>query len=330
MSHSAFPQISDPRVHRAGHTRRLAALLAGLFALAVVALTPPMAAADPPTSPTGVVVSLETTQDGLGGAVPTVLAEAGVTPIQLTLTVTGPEDPKFKKDATFALDVSLAAGGTPHGTVSPDEVVLPAGAASTTVTITYSAVDNGVVITPRLTGHLAKKHELTATAGAPFDSLKQLNITAAGPGPTTVGSTACTEETADLACVTVVLPKGTESSHAATTVGACTPELQCPAGSVVVGFFADLGTLYTQDAPAQIVIRCDQSRCGNGSIHDYVVKMSFDPSGPLDITSQPCVAKGVADDGLGNDFCTDYVSSSRHQGDLLLVVNVTRDYRGAV
>ncbi|KRE38887.1 hypothetical protein ASG73_00495 [Janibacter sp. Soil728] len=331
MSHSIRTTMLAPRARRAG----LAGLVAALLALAMMVLAPPpTSSADPTSGPTGVAVKLATTQPGVGGAVPDVLAQAGVTPISLTLTLTGDQPsgptPTFTSDATFALDVSLAGGGTPHGSVSPDQVVLPAGEVSTTTTITYSAADNGVVITPRLTGDLATTNPLTATASDPFVSLKRLTVTPAGPGATTIGAGACTADSADLGCATVLLPKGTVSSVAVTTVGACTQELQCPDGSEVVGFIADLGTLYTRDAPAQIVIRCDASRCGQGAIHKYVAKMTFDATGPLDITSQPCVAKGVADDGHGNAFCTDYVSSSRNQGDLLLVVNVLGDYRGAV
>lgn len=310
---------------------RLLVLLSALVSLLALVVVPGVAQGAPPArtvAPTGVVATVSTTQEGLGGAVPQVLAQAGVTPVTLTLTLV-PEGSTFNQDSTFALDVSLAHGGTPSGTLTPGAVVLPARTTSSSSTFTYSAVDNGVVVTPRMTGRVPKDFTTTVPA-APFQSLKRVTTVAAGPGTTTVGGDVCGADSVDVACATVSLPHGTVSPLAATTVGVCTPDLGCPAGSEVVGFIADLGTAYTRTSPAQITIRCDSTRCGNGSIHDYVVHMSFEASGPLDLVAGPCIAKGVAEDAMGNDFCTDYVASSRDGGDLLLVVNVLHDYRGAV
>lgn len=321
---------------------RLFSLICALLAVVALLLTPSTAHAKGgpggSITPTGVTVTLATTQAGLGGAVPGVLAQAGITPITLTLTL-APTGAVFNQDATFALDVSLVGGATPSGLLRPGQVVLPAGQTSLTSTVTYSAVDNGVVVSPRLTGRLAKNYALAAAAGAPFDSLKRLSIVAAGEGPVMVGSATCAAGGPDLECATVSLPNGSDSANAATAVGTCTTpsgypspaDLPCPTGSEVVGFIADLGTRYNRNAPAQVTIRCAKARCGRGGVNSYVVRMTFEATGPLDITSKPCVAKGVADDGQGHDWCTDYVASRRDgSGDLLLVVNVTHDYRGAV
>ncbi|RIK09348.1 MAG: hypothetical protein DCC50_15215 [Acidobacteria bacterium] len=311
--------------------RRLTGALVALWCLLPFVLLSGPASGAPPASsvkPTGVVATMATTQPGVGGALPAVLAQAGVTPITLTLTLE-PAGSTFPQDATFALDVSLAGGGTPAGDLSRDAVVLPRGETSGSWTVTYSAVDNGVVVTPRMTTRPPK--DFTSTPAAPFQSLKRVTTTQAGPGAAvTVGTETCGPASTDVACATVFLSQGSTSALAVTTVGACTPDLGCPEGSEVVGFIADLGTTYTREAPAQITIRCDASRCGNGGVNSYVVHMSFEADGPLDIVSQPCIAKGVADDGQGHDFCTDYVSSTRDGGDLLLVVNVLHDYRGAV
>lgn len=313
--------------------RRLFSLICALLAVVALLLAPSTAQAKGGASgaitPTGVTVTLATTQAGLSGAVPRVLAQAGTTPITLTLTL-APSGAVFNQDATFALDVSLVGGATPSGLLSLGQVVLPAGQGSLTSTVTYSAVDNGVVVSPRLTGRLAKSYALKV-AGDSFDSLKRLSIVAAGAGPVIVGSATCATGGPDLECATVSLPNGSTSANAATAVGTCTAILQCPPGSEVVGFIASLGSLYTQNAPAQITIRCAKSRCGQGGVNTYKVKMTFSATGPLDITSLPCVAKGVADDGHGNTWCTDYVASRRDgSGELLLVVNVLHDYRGAV
>ena len=314
--------------------RRLFSLICALLAVVALLLAPSTAQAKGGASgaitPTGVTVTLATTQAGLSGAVPGVLAQAGITPITLLLTLT-PSGAVFNQDATFALDVSLVGGATPSGLLSLGQVVLPAGQTRLTSTVTYSAVDNGVIVSPRLTGRLAKSYALNAVAGDSFDSLKRLSIAPAGAGPVLVGSATCATGGPDLECATVSLPNGSTSANAATAVGTCTAILQCPTGSEVVGFIADLGARYTQNAPAQITIRCAKVRCGQGGVNSYKVKMTFDAIGPLNITSLPCVAKGVALDALNNDWCTDYVASRRDgSGELLLVVNVLRDYRGAV
>ena len=314
--------------------RRLFSLICALLAVVALLLAPSTAQAKGGASgaitPTGVIVTLATTQAGLSGAVPGVLAQAGITPITLLLTLT-PSGAVFNQDATFALDVSLVGGATPSGLLSLGQVVLPAGQTSLTSTVTYSAVDNGVIVSPRLTGRLAKSYALNAVAGDSFDSLKRLSIAPAGAGPVLVGSATCATGGPDLECATVSLPNGSTSANAATAVGTCTAILQCPTGSEVVGFIADLGARYTQNAPAQITIRCAKVRCGQGGVNSYKVKMTFDATGPLRITSLPCVSKGVALDALGNDYCTDYVASTRDRsGELLLVVNVLHDYRGAV
>lgn len=309
--------------------RLLGAAVALWCLLPFVLLSGPASGAPPASSvkPTGVVATLATSQPGLAGAVPTVLAQAGLTPITLTLTLE-PAGSTFRQDTTFALDVSLRSGGTPAGILSREAVVLVAGQTSASWAVTYSAVDNGVVVTPRLTPKPPKG--FTSTAAAPFQSLKRVTTAQAGPGARIIGADACGPGSPDLACATVSLPRGTASPVAVTTVGACTPDLNCPPGSEVVGFIADLGTAYTRTAPAQITIRCDASRCGSGGIKSYVVHMSFEAEGPLDLVSRPCIAKGVAQDDLGRPFCTDYVSSTRDDGDLLIVVNVLHDYRGAV
>lgn len=317
---------------------RLIALVVAVLALIATMLSPSVSEAKGagPGGPTGVSASLATDQSGLdGGAVPGVLAQAGVTPITLTLTLMGGT---FNQTATFNLGASLSAGGRASGSVTPGQVVLAAGQSSATYTITYSAVDNGVVVTPTLTGSLAKRYSLTPGASAPFDSVKNLTFTSVGSGISTViGGDTCVADSPEVECGIITLPNGTASTRAATTLGSCIGIVGCPSAGngtpqpQVVGFIAGLGTLYTKDAPAQITIRCDKSRCGKGGVNAYTVKMSFAATGPLDIVSQPCIAKGIADDGLGNDFCTDYRATTRdNSGDLLIAVNVVRDYRGAV
>jgi len=104
-----------------------------------------------------------------------------------------------------------------------------------------------------------------------------------------------------------------------------------------VQFIADLGSRYTPQAPATLIFRCSKSLCRatNNGIEGFTLKVSQEATGPLDRVSQPCIAKGIADNGLingpgaGDTFCTDYVQSRRSEGDLLLYLLFTGDMRGS-
>lgn len=304
------------------------ALLGAVASLLLVLGAAAPSTAGPRLSPTSTVVSLSTDNSSLGGSptVPAVLARAG-TPMSLTIT-TQAAGTTFTKDTTFALTAALTSGATPAGVLSPSRVVLRKGQSSVTTTVTYDAVDNGVVVTATPVVRRAGD-AVPPSSTAPFDSLKRL-VFAAGSDPALrngFGADTCVQGGGDSLCGVAYLPNGIASPQVALASGACTPGLGCQPGTLIVSLLGDLGSAYSATSPARVVLRCAAALCGNKSIASYTVKMSFAAAGPLDQTVQPCVAKGLALDAAGHTYCTDYVSSSRDGGDLLLTVLLTQDPR---
>lgn len=306
----------------------LSAIMASLVVLLGLATAGPVGATT--VAATGIAASASTPNAGLGGAVPTVLAAVG-TPITLTVTLS-PPGASFTKDTSLGVTATLASGGSPHGSFSPSTVTLPAGVTSAQFAVSYSAPDNGVIATVGT----VKSNPNSPTPGstAPFDVLKVLRTFASGdPALQTglaVGNANCSSATTESECGTLFLSKGANSPNGALSLGACTPDLGCTAGSEVVQVVADLGTLYSPQAPAQLVIRCVKSQCPGKGVNNYTIKASFAASGPLSTVLQPCASKGVALDAAGNQFCTDYVQSHRdNAGDLLLYVLFVQDFRGS-
>ena len=283
-----------------------------------------------PPRPVAITATASTDNAGLGGAVPDVLVQAG-DPVDLTVTLQ-PAGASYKFNTRLNLTASLASGAQPIGTLTPTSVVMPAGVNSATFSVSYSATDNGVQITvnqpPDSSG--------TATPGttAPYDVLKELT-TFEGTDPRLVtglgvGDNDCTEATTESACGTLVLKHGTASSLGALSLGACTADLGCRPGSQVVQAVADLGSLYPQSDPALLIYRCDKTVCKGKGVNNLRLKVSFETSGPLDLTTLRCLKTGVAKDAYGNNFCLDLVQSHRDDsGDALLYLLFTHDMRAS-
>ncbi len=289
-------------------------------------------------TPTGISVGATTANTGLGGAVPTVLVQAGA-PFMLTVSLS-PEGATFTKDTLLNLTPTLedpSVGGNPSGTFSPSSVTFPADVSSQSFSGSYSAADNGVILTASVAVPKGKTSGVTPGSTAPFDVLLTLlplaqhdPRLATGVG---VGNSSCTAATTEPECGIIVLPNDIESD-AALSLGKCTTNLGCTSGSQVVQFIADLGMRYSPQAPATLIVRCDKQLCRstNNGIRAFTLKVSQSATGPLDRVSQPCATKGVADNGLnnGDTFCTDYVQSHRdNSGDLLLYLLFTHDMRGS-
>lgn len=314
--------------------RRAALGLAASGALLLGALCGPATIADatggPPT-PTAITAHASTDNTGLGGAVPEVLVTKGK-PITLTVALE-PYGAAFAKDTKLKLTPSLASGATPAGKVRPTSVIMPAGVNSAAFTMSYSAVDNGVQVTVSV-ANASTYHPVTPGTTDPFDVLKALTTFASddprletGLG---VGNRNCAATTTESECGTLVLSEGLASPAGALSLGACTDDLGCTPGSQVVQFVGDLGSAYSPETPAVLVIRCDKTLCAGKGVTYYTVKLSFETSGPLDLEAMPCVTKGVALDGYGNDYCVDYRQSHRdNAGDLLLYLLFTHDMRAS-
>jgi hypothetical protein len=284
--------------------------------------------------PTGISVAVTTDNSGLGGAVPDVLVQAGA---QFTLGVSlTPYGATFHHatvlDLTAGLDATV--GGSPHGTFNPSTVTIPAGVSHASFAVAYSAADNGVVLTASVD---SPSSNVQPGKSAPFDVVATLLKVAKGdPQFKTgvgVGDSSCAKGTSEPECGIVVLPNDITSSAAALTLGRCTADLHCTDGSQVVQFVADLGTRYSRQHPATLIFRCAKDLCrnSNNGIKNFTLKVSQSADGPLGRVSKPCIAKGIADNGLdnGDTFCTDYVQSHRSGGDLLLYLLFTQDMRGS-
>jgi hypothetical protein len=282
--------------------------------------------------PTGIDAAASTDNSTLGGAVPAVLVAAG-SPFTLTVTLE-PAGAEFKTNTKLNLSASLAAGGNAAGTFNPTSVTMPAGLNSQSFSVSYSSVDNGVQATVAVAKEKGKASLVTPGTAEPFDVLKVLTkFSSDDPRLATglgVGNAACDQSTTESECGTLVLSHGFSSQAAALSLGKCTSGLGCTNGSQVVQFIADLGTAYTPEDPALLIVRCDKQLCKGKGVSSYTLKVSFSASGPLNLVSAPCVSKGVALDASGNDFCTDYVQSHRdNAGDALLYLLFTGDMRGS-
>jgi hypothetical protein len=309
---------------------RMVFACAVLIGATITATLPAGATAAP--APTGISAVASTDNSALGGAVPAVLVAAG-SPFTLTVTLT-PAGATFNTDSKLGLTASLASGAHPGGGLNPASIVMPGGVNSAQFSVSYSAVDNRVQVTVSVAKATGKISLVTPGTTAPFDVLKTVEIfpptdpsLSVGLG---VGNADCTQDTSEPECGVLILPSGFSSQQGALSLGACTPDLGCTAGSQVVQFIADLGSNYSATNPATLIIRCSKQLCPGKGVSSYTLKVSFSAAGPLDLVSAPCTTKGVALDAAGNTFCTDYVQSHRdNAGDVLLVLLFVHDMRGS-
>ncbi|MDN5796821.1 MAG: hypothetical protein L0H79_13840 [Intrasporangium sp.] len=314
--------------------------LALLFVLTLVGAVLPVqvSSAHHPTAPTALAVTMSTDTSGFGDAqgVPEVLAAAGQ-PITLTVTLQ-PAGATFTSDTDFDLDACIGAAddtcAPAPGHLSAQSITIPAGQTSGTDTVSYSRPDNGVRVSVTPSLHTGQTAGFPTGYSNAFDSLITV-LTAPSTDPTLAtgfGAGSCDRHSTAPVCGYVVLPQQVASEQVGLSTGACTGIAACSPGSQVVQFVGTLGNNYTTHTPATIVMRCDKSVCRGGGVPHYTIKLSFDPSGPLDIVAPACLRKGVAEgiDAAGNrtDYCVDYRQSHRNAGDLLLYVLTTRDYRG--
>ena len=260
------------------------------------------------------------------------LVAAG-SPFTLTVTLT-PAGATFNNDTNLSLTASLASGAHPGGSPSPASIVMPGGVNSAQFSVSYSAVDNGVQVTVSVAKTTGKISLVTPGTTAPFDVLKTVEVfpptdpsLSVGVG---VGNADCTQDTTEPECGVLILRNGFSSQNGALSLGACTSDLGCSAGSQVVQFIADLGSAYSPANPATLIICCAKQLCPGKAVSSYTLKVSFSATGPLDLVSAPCATKGVALDAAGNTFCTDYVQSHRdNAGDVLLYLLFIHDMRGS-
>ncbi|WP_336921943.1 hypothetical protein [Aquipuribacter sp. SD81] len=313
-------------------TRRTRSLLALLGALLLAVTLPASGALAAPRSAGPVADTVTVSVTGLdlpaASGTPDVLLLAGA-PFSLTVTLrAGTVPAAYSTRSDTDVRVATADGGT------LTTVTVPAGASSATATGLRLPAANGVVLTAAALGRKPSADLHPGTAG-PFDvvlSADTVRVPAGQrDGSLFVSRTGATEPCVTSAapgeqtCVDAVLPNGVDSDVFFST-GLCTGDIGCRAeDGVVLQVLADLGTRYSATSPATLVVRCDKSRCGNGSIQSNGLQVNLDPTG--DLTPSPaCGAKGVMTGPDGH--CIDYVQSRRDgSGTTYLYLLITRDAR---
>jgi hypothetical protein len=129
-------------------------------------------------------------------------------------------------------------------------------------------------------------------------------------------------------CGIVILPSGS-NSPVLLSLGACDATYAACRSNrgVVVQTLADLSGLYSKAAPATLVIKCDKSLCGTGSIQSKIVSYSAFGNAPL-AAAPACPAKGIVG---ATAACVDYVQSKRDgAGDTHLYLLFAQDMRGGI
>jgi hypothetical protein len=166
-----------------------------------------------------------------------------------------------------------------------------------------------------------------------FDVLTDLRLETSAPGfdKGIGGESDCTIATrADPVCGRVLLPQGSASPSVLLSLGAC-DLTYAGCGSTrgsVVQALADLTGHYTKSSPATIVVACDKTLCGTGSIQSK--RLSFSLRGNTSLGAAPsCPAKNTI--GAAQTACVDYVQSKRDgSGDTFLYFLFTEDARVSV
>jgi hypothetical protein len=293
-----------------------------------------------------------------------VAAHAGpptAAPVQITVqdvrsTVVPPRTDGAPEDllvagAPFAVDVSFSApistsasvtlqvevtGGPAFTAASSTRTVVPRGAvrgsfgqlvldrAANDVVLTVRAIAPvrevlGVVPGSSLQLRPAQAlHVVRDVTSVPIDAAGGTTVSRQGPG------VPCTATPEQPTCVDLVLPASNgNGDRALFTTGVCSESVGCEPGRDVLQVLAVFEL--SKQQPATLVVKCDKSLCGVGSIQSSVLKVSLAADGALR-PAPACSAKGVIDEAL--ETCVDYVQSRRDgSGDTHLYWLVPRDAR---
>jgi hypothetical protein len=333
----------------ASRRRHVALLVAGCLAIALgfAAVTPAVAGKPSgggtvlpvPSSIVVVAVTSDFTRGTAfpGDALPSVVVQAGG-----TLTV----DVRFQDAngaaAAFKKDTALRIA-TNVGTLSSTTGKALKGQSTAQITTSVTSVVNRVVLTVSAPA--------AATVPSPgssvtFDVLSEIrpNIPATSGSAFEAGIGANADcvsaEPATPVCGIVRLPRGS-STNVLLSVGACdvdpdpvAPYAPCyegpngPGGAVVQSLFTQPAVPYSIGSPATIVLKCDKTLCGTGSIQGLTVLFSLNGNDPLG-APEACPAKGVM--ATPGEPCVDYVQSKRDgSGDTHLFLLTDRDIRTGI
>jgi hypothetical protein len=237
--------------------------------------------------------------------------------------------------ASFTKDTAVVVASD-RGVLTQLTRTVPKGKTSWPLDVTFAQAANRIVLTATVPGKPPLSDTTYQKPDKLFDVVSQLSLTPSGPGKALqqgIGgdNTQCANATpTNPVCGVVILPNGTQSSQVLLSVGACDTLgfVTCldPRGSVVQTL-ANLTGLYSKTAPAALLMKCDKTLCGGGSIQTHHVSYSQSATGDLQ-TAGACPAKGTI--GATQTACVDYVQSTRdNSGDTLLYLLFTGDMRGS-
>lgn len=221
-------------------------------------------------------------------------------------------------------DASVTRIVVPKGAVSGSFGQLALDAAANDVVLSVRAIaperdvstvvpGSSLQLEPQQALHVARdftSFTIDATGGA--------TVSEQGPG------VACTATAEQPTCVDLVLPASAGNGNQALfSTGVCSASVGCEPSRDVLQVLAVFEL--PKENPATLVVKCDKSLCGVGSIQSNVLKVSLAPDGALR-AAPACSAKGVIDEGV--ETCVDYVQSKRDgSGDTHLYWLVPRDAR---
>jgi hypothetical protein len=312
----------------------VAATLVVAFGLLLAMLTPMLGAdaAAPPAPATQIVfTSVQTPSTTIQvpdtpGA-PTSFIVKGV-PFNVDVALRDANGSPAPLSSTKDVDVALRVSDAP-GVIA--RVTVPSGATTATFKgITLPTAANGVQLTAR--SEPKKPAEAITGTSAAFDVLRDFvaspvaRLTSIGSGgglnascDATPGEPVCADLLLDQARVT--------SANLLLSLGLCDQQVACRPGGSVVQVLVGLTDLNSGAPAATLVMKCDKSLCGGGGVPSFGLLVDLTYAGaPTTTAAPPCPDKGVL--GSGQDFCVDYVQSTRsNAGDLFLYLLFDQDAR---
>lgn len=316
----------------AARRRLFALLIIGFLVTAIGALATSTASSASPAPAEividGVASTVKAPTGTPGGAVPYVLVAAGQ-----SFTVDVSFYDASGAPASFTADTTLLIT-SPSGTLTPSTAVAPKGATTARLTTSLATAANQVSLTVQVASGPDARRVTPGTSQPEqlFDVVKQLRLESSVSGfrQGIGGRSNCTEATReDPVCGIVILPLGANSDTVLLSVGACdSAYAKCGSSKgSLVQTLADLTGLYPKTAPATLVMKCDKSLCGSGSIKSKRLSYSLLGNAPL-APAAACPSKGTVG---AEPACVDYVQSKRDgSGDTHLYLLFTKDARVSV
>lgn len=249
-------------------------------------------------------------------------------PFQATLSFLDDSDALAPLSTNKDTTVTLRSGGCSGAIL--DSTVVPAGStADQTVTGLTLTARNAATVCASAPG--ARPHTVVTGTSAPFDVLEQMVHSPADQALTSIGgdisANGCEATIASPVCADLLLPSTSATNDGAgifMSLGLCDGISKC-SGSLVQALVGLDPNVYDNDNPATIVMRCDKSLCGTGSIKKQKLYAALTPT-DTPTEAPACPAKGTV--GADQTFCVDYVQSTRsNSGDTWLYLLFTQDLR---